>query len=131
MSFTYTAGIHNVGSYQVAGSPYITGSTALEAGNEDKVEFPFVAKSVTVVNHSSNDIRVHFNATGSGNVVGGLHFIELDSDEDSYSFNVKCKEIYVSAPAANSGDAEYRVIAELTHIVPGRMYELTGSGLTD
>jgi len=123
-------GLANVGSYQVAGQPYISGSTAHAPLQEIQYQFPYVTKNVTVVNHSSNTIRIHFNSTGSGPVISGIHYVELDSDEDSYTFNAKCKQIFVSAPA-NGGDAEYRVIAELTGIERGSMYDLTGSGLTE
>ncbi|MAF26045.1 hypothetical protein CL634_10810 [bacterium] len=126
----YAVGLHNVGSYMVSGIPYITGSTGLAASAEDKIEFPSVARSVTVMNHSSDPIRVHFNSVDDGAVVSGLHFVELDSDEDSIMMSVKCKEIYISAPAGGSV-REYRVIAELTQIGVGSMYVLTGSGLTD
>ena len=131
-NFQYKAGLHNVGSYQVSGVPYITGSTDLNPTTQDKITFPFVTRSVTVINHSSDAIRVHFNATGSatGNVVSGLHYIELDSDEDSISMDVKCKEIYVSAPSGGAA-REYRVIASLTQIVANSMFDLTGSGLTE
>jgi len=131
----YSVGLYNVGSYQVSGTPYITGSNTLAAGQEDRIVFPAVTRTITVMNHitggSEEPIRVHFNATGSGNVVGGFHYILLNSDEDSYTISVKCKEIYVSAPSTNSTNAEYRIIAELTNIAPERMYNLTGSGLTD
>tara|TARA_R110002020_G_scaffold9035_14_gene36215 strand:- start:4853 stop:5275 length:423 start_codon:yes stop_codon:yes gene_type:complete len=128
-------GLYNVGSYQVSGQPYISGSTSLVAGAEEKVEFPYVTKTVTVVNHSSYTLRVHFNSTGSTKggeqgVINGVHYVELDSDEDSYTFNAKCKEIYVSAPSGNGGAVNYRVIAELTGISTTSMYPLTGSGLT-
>lgn len=131
----YSVGLYNVGSYQVSGTPYITGSNTLAAGQEDRIVFPAVTRTITVMNHitggSEEPIRVHFNSTSSGNVVGGFHYILLNSDEDSYTISVKCKEIYVSAPATNSTNAEYRIIAELTNIAPERMYNLTGSGLTD
>jgi hypothetical protein len=42
----------------------------------------------------------------------------------------KRQEIYISAPAANGGNASFTVTAELTQIESGRMYSLTGSGLT-
>ena len=127
----YTVGLNNVGSYQVSGIPYITGSTSLAPGHEDTITFPYVARSVTVINHTSDLIRVHFNSTSSaGRVVAGLHFVELDSDEDSYTFNVKCSEIYISCLSGGS-NRQYRVVAELTNIPVGRMYTLTGSGLTD
>tara|TARA_Y100000034_G_C6833565_1_gene376494 strand:- start:423 stop:845 length:423 start_codon:yes stop_codon:yes gene_type:complete len=124
------AGLGHVGSYQVSGHPYISGSTSLAAGLEQKFTFPYVTRNVTVVNHSSYTLRVHFNSTSSGAVVSGVHYVELDSDEDSYTFNAKCKEIYVSAPATNGGAAAFRVIGELTGIETISMYDLTGSGLT-
>ena len=43
--------------------------------------------------------------------------------------NCKCAEIYVSNPGSST--AHYRVFAELTGIPVGRMYDLTGSGLTE
>ncbi len=127
---SYGVGLNNVGSYQVSGVPFITGSAELGKGQEYRYGFPFVAKSVTVINHSSQDIRVHFNSTSSGHVIGGLHYVELDSDEDSFTFNVKCSEIYISAPGGNSADASYRITAEFTRIHTGSMFVLTGSGLT-
>jgi hypothetical protein len=84
-----------------------------------------------VVNESSQDIRVHYNATGSGNVVGGKHYALLTVTRDSIELGLKCKEIYVSAPAANSGNASYCIVADLTGIAPSEMFTLTGSGLTD
>ncbi len=127
-------GLRNVGSYQVSGHPYITGST-VAAGQEIQVSFPFVTKKVNVIASGSSavdtpgPIRVHFASTGSGNVVGGLHFVELNSHEDSMEFDVKCKEIFISAPAANVGG--FMLYASLTGIHPGSMYALTGSGITD
>ena len=128
---TYGVGLGNVGSYQVSGVPWITGSSALGAGVEVGYELPMVSKSITVINRSAEDIRVHFNSTGSGRVVDGNHFVLFDSKEDSYTFNVKATELYVSAPAANGGNASFTIVAELTQINNGRMYTPTGSGLTD
>jgi hypothetical protein len=121
---TYVVGLNNVGSYQVSSVPWITGSSALAAGQEASYTFPMVTKSITV-------IRVHFNSTSSGNVVGGLHYVLFDSKEDSYTFSVKSTEMYISAPATNGGNASFTIVAELTQIDAGKMYALTGSGLTD
>ena len=76
----YTAGIGSVGSYQVSGIPWITGSGAngLAVGAEDKITFPSVAKSVMVQLHDSNSdvIHVHFNSSGSnGGVYEGNHYL--------------------------------------------------------
>jgi len=147
----YAVGLHNVGSYQVAGIPWITGSglnhgagavSPLEKGQEHKFEFPSVTKSITVINRSAQDIRIHFNSTsstlnapglqpiGGVNVISGSHYVLFDSKEDSYTFNVKATELYVSAPETNSGDASFTIVAELTQINVGRMFALSGSGLT-
>ena len=128
---TYTVGLNNVGSYQVSSVPYITGSSALAKGQEIDFTFPMVTKSITVINRSAEDIRAHFNSTSSGRVVDGLHFVLFDSKEDSYTFNVKCKEMYVTAVGSNTGNASFTIVAELTQIDTGKMFELTGSGLTD
>ena len=124
----YKSGIGSVGSYQIAGVPYITGSAGLGAGGEDKISFPKVARAVTVVLNSAHEVRVHFNPTGSGNVVTGRHYVWLDSKEDSVTLNNRCTEIYISAI---TGPAVYTVIAELTGIETSEMTALTGSGLTE
>ena len=125
----YGVGLNNVGSYQVSGQPYLTGAS-LPAGDEHKIEFPFVTKEVTVVvSGSANDVvRVHFNSQGESNhVIAGHHYVTLDDDDQSVTFNVKCKQLYVSAPGTDTG---YECFAVLTNIPTGSMYDLTGSGLT-
>ena len=135
----YGVGLRNVGSYQISGHPFITGSADMgAAGAEHKIEFPFVAKSVTVVNSGSADtkIRIYFNSTGSlgdggtgtPDVINGFHYVALNSNEDSFTFDAKCKEIYINNKDANAG---FMLYASLTGIDSNHMYELTGSGLTD
>jgi hypothetical protein len=123
-------GLRNVGSYQISGHPYVTGSL-LATDQEYRVEFPFVAKSVTVIASGSNSsIRIHFNSSSAGNVMSGKHYISLNSAEDSVTFNHKCKEIYITS-VAGGGDQGFELFASLTGITTGHMYDLTGSGLTD
>ena len=43
----YSVGLRNVGSYMVSGQPYITGS-AVNAGKEVKIEFPYVTKNIII-----------------------------------------------------------------------------------
>ena len=129
----YTAGLWNVGSYQSSGSPWVTGSTGLSS--EDKIQFPAVTKSVTVIAPKLNDvIRVHFNSEADGLVIQGRHYIPLTGStfggagsSSRITLDVKCKEIYISTP---SGPSDYVVVAELTGISTEQMYALTGSGLT-
>ncbi len=124
------AGLGNVNSYLVGGTPYITGSNNLDYGGEHTISFPYVTRSVTVINHSSSTIRVAFAAQADADVHDNFHFIELDSDEDSITMNVKCKEIYISNDSG-SDNLEYRVFAELTSIETGNMPVLSGAGIDE
>jgi len=128
-----TVGLRNVGSYQVSGHPYITGSV-LYATEEKKVSFPYITKSITVINSSSagaevsTKLKVHFASTGSSaNVIAQKHYIEFNTLEDSFEFDVKCKEIYISSPEVGG----FMLYASLTNIPTGSMYTVTGSGITE
>ena len=139
MAFTnykYGTGLRNVGSYQISGHPYLTGSADMGGADQEiKIEFPYVAKSVTIIASASTDqdpaiFKIHFNSTGAlGDVLtnNAHHYITLDSDEDSMTFDIKCKEIYLTTVSANPG---FQLFAALTNIPTSSMYSLTGSGLT-
>ena len=142
-SHNYSVGLHNVGSYRVSGDPWVSGSDSQAVNEEVCYQFPWVAKRVTIHNYSARVLRVHFNATGSdGDVVGGLgsgyggqHYLEVQTISGSaggvLDLNCKCSQIYVSVPDDGGGSGHYRVFAELTGIPVGRMYALSGSGLTE
>ena len=130
----YRVGVNNVGSYQVSGFPWITGSASLAKGQEVRYKFPRITKSITVINRSAQDIRVHFHTTGAvhpSGVMTGSHFVLMDSKEDSYTFHVKASEIYVSAPHAyGASAASFTIVAELTQIEVPSNWEQTGSGIS-
>ena len=48
--YNHPPGLNHVGSYQVSGTPYITGSASMASNEEDKIEFPFVTNNFTVIN---------------------------------------------------------------------------------
>jgi len=128
-------GLRNVGSYQISGHPYITGSL-LATGEEKAVIFPQVTREFTVINSGSTGgagpvLRIHFNSTSSGDVYAGHHYITLESDDQSITFHTKCKELYISCVGNGGGDSGFEVLANLTNIGDSHMYELTGAGLTD
>ena len=151
MAVNYKNGLFNVGSYQVSGYPFITGSaidSSATGNGEVKIEFPTVSKSVTVINTGTPGLRVYFNASSSadswcpnctqsypaGAPIKGLHYITLDDSDAgrparTVTFNVKCREIYVAATASGL-DGSFECFAELTGINPTHMFSLTGSGLT-
>lgn len=146
-----STGLRNVGSYQVAGHPFITGSSTLGQNQVQMVEFPYVAKSFTVINIETvagNDIRVHFQSgstmsaitkpgedgtatiADTDNVIAGFHYVTVPAGHGALTFDSKCSRVYISQNADNS-DFKYQVFAELTNIPTRRMYHLTGSGITD
>ena len=130
-NYRHGTGLRNVGSYQVSGHPYVTGSTINE-DIEHKVSFPFVTKSITLIASGSTSdplLGITFNSTGSStNVRGNKHYITLDANGDSITFDVKCKEIFIHALNGTSG---FELFASLTNIDNTRMYSLSGSGLTE
>ena len=122
-------GISSVGSYQIAGTPFLTGS-AVANGAEVQVDFPTVTRSITVINKdaSGNDaIRVHFANQASACAAGKLHFITLDAKNSSVTMNVKTKSIWISNDSGNPSNFE--LFAELTGIDEGAMWTLTGAGI--
>ena len=127
---SYYDGLGSTSAYQVAGQPFITGSDDLDNGHEHRISFPYVTKSITSQNITGDGIRVHFAATGSGNVVTGRHYAELKTANSSLTMDVKCKEMFISNGSGNN-NLKYRVVAELTRIETHEMYPLTGSGITE
>ena len=147
-------GIRSVGSYQVSGHPFITGSTNLDTGKQHLIQFPYVSRSFTVINNNTNsgeDVRVHFQSGSSvtaitkpgdfdesggtsiaetDDVIAGLHYITVPAGHSSVTFDVKCKQFYISQ-ATGVNNLKYQVFADLTNISTSRMYHLTGSGITD
>lgn len=127
-------GLNNTNSYLAAGIPFVTGSTLLNSAwgtnqAQHEIVFPYVTKSITIINTSTTDIKIHFNSLASGNVSGGHHYITLTDNKDSLTVSVKCKQIYISLSAAGA-DGTYELFAELTNIPTNEMVALTGSGLT-
>ncbi len=129
-------GISSVGQYQISGTPWVTGSTNLDSGAEDEISFPYVSSYVEVrigpitAADPSNFVNVYFAPSGSGDVVNGRHFIQLDAGQPSFSAHMKCTKLYV-ANAGGNQNLDYSVFAALTGIPGGQMWPLTGSGITD
>lgn len=143
VSNVYGVGLRNVGSYQVSGTPWVTGS-AITQDKTQRYEFPTVPKSFTVINtHASTEIYLHFHSQATFSGVGGSdeqsyaashrwrangHYITLGAG-DTVSLNTKQRYIYISEPNAAAGS--FQIFAELTNIPIGRMYALTGSGIDE
>lgn len=124
-------GLGNVGSYQVSGHPWITGSAVI-SGEEKRFNFPYVAKHIFVKNRADHTLRVHFASTSSSpggeNIVRNQHFYPLQSS-GTLDIDVRCASIFISSAPDQSGS--FTIIAEMTTIPADNMFVLTGSGLTD
>ena len=144
-NFKYTAGLRNVGSYQISGHPFMSGST-IGANKCHIMEFPYVCRSITVINTgTAQDMRIHFqsgsgttaitvpgssgeqNIAGSSDVIANLNFITVPKGDGAMTLDVKVKNIYLSSV----GGTTYQIFAELTSIPTQHMYHLTGSGITE
>lgn len=65
--FNYRPGLHNVGSYQVSGIPYVTGALSVPTGSGTPVEitFPSITQRIHIHNNDSSvGVRVGFSANG-------------------------------------------------------------------
>jgi hypothetical protein len=114
-SFIYSAGLHNVGSYQVSGMPFaITGSTN---GNTAKISFPFVTKWVQVINYDgTHELFVGFSRNG---VNDGAHFTQ-DKKTTSPVYEWKITELHLRG-ATLSDNVSFQVVAGLTSIPAARI----------
>jgi hypothetical protein len=132
----YTVGLRNAGSYQVAGQPYMSGSTTtatLGSNVNAHFVFPYVTKKIKIDNDSSSrDLIISFSpflqsqaagfgytnsASGSGNWL----FLQAGN---SVELDIKCKEVFLAPATAHA--VECSVYAELTNIPTDRMYSLDG-----
>ena len=130
------SGLGNSAAYQVAGKPYVTGSTVEAnpggAGGQVKIEFPTVTKNITIGVTGSASLKVHFDSVlTSDEVTNNVHYFPVfpttTTANHLVTFGAKCKEIYISGTGA--GQSGFVLYAELTGIPASEMYELTGSGI--
>lgn len=133
-----SVGLRNVGSYQVSGHPYMTGTVVDEAVT---ISFPYVTKSVRITNTGSvaGIVALQSMAANGGEdaFLTKLHYLDLHPLSSSANgvqqgaimeLDIKCTEIHVLATESQLG---VQVYASLTNIPTNRMYTLTGSGITE
>ena len=122
-NFIYSVGLNNVGSYQVSGRPFTSGS--LNATNSMSVQFPYVTQWVTIINHdngASGHLRVGFSENG----VEGTNYFRLgpqtgNEETQNTTINVKVTELWFS------GSTNFDIVAGLTNIPVQRINNLSGS----
>ena len=92
-NWNHEAGLNNVGSYQVSGRPFASGS--IDATGATKVEFPYVTRWITIVNNdTSNACKVGFSSAGvSGTNYFTVHEKAAAGQSCSVRLEVKVGEI--------------------------------------
>jgi len=134
----YSAGLRNVGSYQAAGHPWMSGSGNISA-NDGRWEasFPYVTKKIYIQNTKPNASKYVWVSFQPGRDSGGTatdvinngHAIRLYGYE-TIVLDVKCANLYVSGDGATA-NWKVSVFAELTNIPAKNMWALTGSGIDE
>ena len=130
----YTAGLNNVGSYQVSGAPFATGSlTAPAAGSTPiNIQFPYVTQWVKVVpitGSVSSHLRIGFSENGVKN--GNYYRLYAGNNANHEAVApepilVKVSELYFCSD--NAATIEFDVVAGLTNIPVARVNNISPSG---
>tara|TARA_R110002074_G_scaffold401249_1_gene598851 strand:- start:602 stop:1057 length:456 start_codon:yes stop_codon:yes gene_type:complete len=118
-TFKYTAGLNNVGSYQVSGMPYATGSLGTPRGREMLVEFPYVTKWVQIVNNnaSAQPMKVAFSKRG---LLGKNFFtVPVSATGSIPIYEMKVTQLWFS------GSNNFDVVAGLTNVRRERVNNTT------
>ena len=125
----YTVGLNNVGSFQVSGAPFATGSLTVPASGSTplKIEFPYVTQWVSVTNTNSKHVRLGFSENGVKNGGNNYVLIHEDNHPAEHTYYLKLTELYLLSDTAQSV-ANFSVIAGLTNIPVERINNISPSG---
>lgn len=86
MTFRYSVGLQNVGSYQVSGRPWLKYETVTN-GTEEQISFPFVTKSIKIIKKphgSSDNLKIGFSSSTSPPVITQTRAINLNSGSGAF-----------------------------------------------
>ena len=108
----YKVGLHNVGSYQVSGKPFVSGG--LNATAALSLTFPMVTRWIQVHNSGSSNLKVGFSARGvhasGGN--SGENYILVRQDQTLGPVELKLTALHLSGGVAGG----VSVLAGLTGV---------------
>lgn len=107
------AGLSSVGSYQISGIPFATGSLAISNSSVTQISFPQVTKFVIIKNLTSNNLRVGFSENG----VNGTNYFVLTSSE-SFAADLRVTKLFLRG---DSNSTNATVVAGLTGIPAGSL----------
>jgi hypothetical protein len=128
LSNVYTAGLGNVGSYQVSGIPFASGNLNATNGTALKVTFPYVTRWVQIINHGTTELTCSF-ASGSLSATAGancfkVHPAQNVNHQGGYlpRLELKVTEMWFT------GSGDFDVVAGLTNISVDRIDNISPSG---
>lgn len=134
----YSVGLNHVGSYQVSGTPFVSGSS-LPSNIDDsvRIQFPKVTKKIIFKSTFNHSMRIHFapwndSEFGYTNGADPDNYLSLDPGH-SIEIDVKCKEVFLSCGThSGTSGTDFEIYAELTNIPASRMFSLDGlEGVTE
>lgn len=121
----YTAGLNNVGSYQVSGIPYATASFDPTSGIQ--IDFPSVTRWIVVAYSASADTKadlsIGFSENGSSGTSGN-YFYNMKPNTTSPRLELKVTQLYLGGGEANG----VSIIAGLTNLPNSRVDNIGPSG---
>jgi len=118
MSNIYTAGLNNVGSYQVSGIPYLSGG--IDATSGASLTFPYVTRWITITNSGSVDLLYGYSENGAAGSNVGI----VLPNSTTPRLEVKVTELYMEG--GTSGGVY--VAAGLTNLPTDRVDNIAPSG---
>ena len=122
-NFKYTAGLNNVGSYQVSAVPYLTASSTL-SNAAVKISFPYVTSWVQVKNtDATKSLIVALSEEQCDPAKSNNFSVTSTSSTDVY--NWKITELYFTGSGNN---CTFEVIAGLTYLPVERVNNIAPSG---
>lgn len=114
-TYTYPrAGLNNVGSYQVSGIPFVTGSLVVPVSSSAtplRIDFPTVTKKITLSNEENHQVRVGFSEAG----VKGTNYVILHTKNEFPLLELEVKVASIFLLSAGT-ETKVSLAAELTSI---------------
>ena len=140
-SNVYTVGLNNVGSYQVSGAPYATGSIDVTAAGAAgvQIQFPYVTSWIQIIQMNTDDltdrnaplfVALNQNALGTNNSFRVQVYEGGQGSPMSDVLPLKITELWLSGSGeATSGrQISAYVVAGLTNIPVQRITNISPSG---
>jgi hypothetical protein len=112
--FQYKVGLHNVGSFQTSGKPWVTGAVDCYNGGDSttNIDFPFVTNWVQIINVDGNlPVKVGFSKLGVNGANGDNFYFTVGTEEFSNVLDLKVTQLWIS------GSDNVEVLAGLTGIL--------------